>query len=123
MRALIAHTAADPAGPSSTLLITGGAGSGKSAVLARLVTLSDPDFLTAWAERVAEIPADLRPPVGAVDVAVLATRKYPHEVIAQIGVALDADPRTDRRQRRSGSRAWRRAADSSTPARRRAGRR
>jgi hypothetical protein len=72
-------------------LITGGAGSGKSAVLARLVTLSDPDFVAAWADRVAEIPDDLRPPVGGVDVAVLATGKYRHEVIGQIGAALEID--------------------------------
>jgi hypothetical protein len=91
MRALIAHTTPDPSAPSSTLVITGGAGSGKSAVLARLVTLSDPDFVAAWADRVAEIPDDLRPPVGVVDVAVLATGKYLHEVIGQIGAALEID--------------------------------
>lgn len=90
MRELITHAAPDPAAPSTTLLVTGGAGSGKSAVLARLVTLSDPDFVAAWADRVAEIPDSLRPPVGAVDVAVLATGKYPHEVITQIAAAIDA---------------------------------
>jgi hypothetical protein len=91
MRVLIAHVVPDSSTPSSTLLVTGGAGSGKSAVLARLVTLSDPDFVASWADRVAEIPDDLRPPAGSVDVAVLATRKYPHEVIGQINAALDTD--------------------------------
>jgi hypothetical protein len=88
IRHLIAATTPDPGARSSTVLVTGGAGSGKSAVLARLVTLSDPQFVTAWADRVAGIPPDLRPAVGAVDVAVLATGKYPHEVIDQISTAL-----------------------------------
>jgi hypothetical protein len=69
-------------------LVTGGAGSGKSAVLARLVTLADPDFVTAYPAQVADIPTDLRPGVGDVDVAVLASRKYPHEVLGQISEAI-----------------------------------
>ena len=69
-------------------LITGAAGCGKSAVLARLVTLSDPDFLAAYAEQVAGIPGDLRPKSEAVDVAVLATGKWPHEILGQIFEAL-----------------------------------
>ena len=44
MRRLIAAATSRTPG---VLLVTGGAGSGKSAVLARLVTLSDPDFRTA----------------------------------------------------------------------------
>jgi hypothetical protein len=71
-------------------LVTGGAGCGKSAVLARLVTLSDPAFLAAYPIQAADIPADLRPPVGAVDIAVLATGKYPHEVLGQVSAAIGA---------------------------------
>lgn len=92
VRELIAQTCPDPAAPSSVLLVSGCAGSGKSAVLARLVTLADPDFVAAWADRVAEIPDDLRPRLGAVDVAVLATGKYPHEVLSQIAEALEDAP-------------------------------
>ena len=61
----------------------------KSAALALLVTLSDPDFLARYAAGVAHVPADLRPRPGAVDVAVLATGKLPHEVLVQICDALD----------------------------------
>jgi hypothetical protein len=71
-----------------TTLITGGAGCGKSAVLARLVTLSDPDFLRAYAAEVAAIPPELRPEPRAVDVAVLASRKWPHEILGQLFVDL-----------------------------------
>jgi WD40 repeat protein len=59
------------------LVVTGAAGSGKSALLARLVTLSDPLFATVsrFAEVVQAIPVPLRPVVGGVDAAVLARGK------------------------------------------------
>jgi WD40 repeat protein len=84
MRELIRTAAGKP----GTTLITGVAGCGKSAVLARLVTLSDPDFLSAYAEQVAPIPPDLRPEPEAVDVAIVATRKWPHEILGQLFGAL-----------------------------------
>ena len=84
MRELIRTTTGEP----GTTLITGVAGCGKSAVLARLVTLSDPDFLSAYADQVAPIPPDLRPEPEAVDVAVLATGKWPHEILGQLFDAL-----------------------------------
>jgi hypothetical protein len=89
MRELIRITAAEP----GTTLITGAAGCGKSAVLARLVTLSDPEFLTEYARQVDLIPTDLRPRAEAVDVAVLATGKWPHEILGQLFEAL-AVPRS-----------------------------
>ena len=91
MRELIATVSAPGDTTPRVTLITGRAGSGKSAVLARLVTLSDPEFLRTYARQVADIPADLRPEVGAVDVAVLAIGKYPHEVLGQISDAIGAD--------------------------------
>jgi hypothetical protein len=84
MRELIRTTAAGP----GTTLVTGAAGSGKSAVLARLVTLSDPDFLAVYAERLNAVPPDLRPEPEAVDVAILATGKGPHEILGQLFEAL-----------------------------------
>ena len=84
MRELIRTAANEP----GTTLITGVAGCGKSAVLARLVTLSDPDFLSAYADQVAPIPPDLRPDPEAVDVAVVATGKWPHEILGQLFDAL-----------------------------------
>jgi hypothetical protein len=75
-------------GPAGAVVVTGSAGCGKSAALARLVTLADPAFCDQHRDRVAAIPAELRPPIGAVDVAVLATGKLPHEALAQICAAL-----------------------------------
>jgi hypothetical protein len=49
---------------TAPVLVTGAAGTGKSAVLARLVTLSDPGFCARYAELVDAIPTDLRPRPG-----------------------------------------------------------
>ncbi|MEU1259613.1 AAA family ATPase [Streptomyces chartreusis] len=64
-------------GGEGVLIVTGAAGSGKSALLARLVTLSDPVFVTIprFVQVVQAIPAPLRPAVGGVDAAVLARGK------------------------------------------------
>jgi hypothetical protein len=84
MRRLIQATTGD----AYPVLVTGAAGSGKSAVLARLVTLSDPGFCARYPDVVERIPVDLRPEPGAVDVAVLATGKVPHEMWGQIYEAV-----------------------------------
>ncbi|MEU6323679.1 AAA family ATPase [Streptomyces sp. NPDC047009] len=60
---------------AGVLVVTGAAGSGKSALLARLVTLSDPLFVARFADMVDAVPAPLRPRRGAVDAAVLARGK------------------------------------------------
>lgn len=73
-------------GQAGSLVVTGRAGSGKSAVLARLVTCSDPTFRAEYGNRVMvvqPVPAE-----GAVDIAVLATGKGPEQIAAQIGGAL-----------------------------------
>jgi hypothetical protein len=88
MRRLITAATGDP----GVLLVTGGAGSGKSAVLARLVTLSDPTFRTRYAEEVARIPTGLAPPENAVNVAVLATGKNAPEILTQVCRATGALP-------------------------------
>ncbi|ANN15684.1 hypothetical protein SD37_08450 [Amycolatopsis orientalis] len=80
MRALIAAATGEP----GTTVITGAAGSGKSAALARLVTLSDPEFRRAHAAELAVVQDDLMPPSGAVDVAVVATGKLDTEVLDHI---------------------------------------
>ena len=98
MRELIATARGDRDADSRVTLVTGGAGCGKSAVLARLVTLSDPDFAAAYPGEVEAVPADLKPKVktmlggtgGGVDAAVVATGKYAHEVIGQLSDALGA---------------------------------
>lgn len=87
MQRLIAFT-------RGVLLVTGGAGSGKSAALSRLVTLSDATFRTEYAAQVAAVDADLLPQEGAVDVAVLATGKNALEILTQICQAVGATPAT-----------------------------
>jgi Caspase domain len=72
-------------------VVTGGAGSGKSAVLARLVTMSDPtwrnEVLTGTRSATVD-PATL-PPEGVVSVAVHARHKLLAEVAAQcVGLGL-----------------------------------
>lgn len=74
---------------AGTLVVSGPAGSGKSAALARLVTLSDPAFVARYREQIADIPSDLRPASGSVDAAVLATGKTADEIIRQLCQALD----------------------------------
>ncbi len=76
------------AGPSGALVVSGRAGSGKSAVLARLVTCSDSLFREAQGELLARTQPV--PPEGAVDIAVLATGKTPHQIATQIAGALGA---------------------------------
>jgi hypothetical protein len=86
MKRLIAATTGAP----GTVLVTGGAGSGKSAVLARLVTLTDPGFRSHYAEEVALVPAELLPEAEAVDIAVLATGKSATQIMTQICQAAGA---------------------------------
>ncbi len=76
-------------GPAATLVVTGRAGCGKSASLARLVTCSDPDFRTDHADALAV--AKPVPPQDAVDVAILATGKTSEQVAQQLGRALRVD--------------------------------
>ncbi|MEV7374490.1 AAA family ATPase [Streptomyces sp. NPDC090301] len=78
---------------SGVMVVTGAAGSGKSALLARLVTLTDSVFLAQpdlaqVAEAVAE---EERPPVGSVDAAVLARNKTSLALVEDLLCALGAD--------------------------------
>ncbi|MFD6826287.1 AAA family ATPase [Streptomyces sp. NPDC060085] len=68
------------------LIVTGQAGSGKSALLARLVTLSDPRFCenSTYCSYLGTIPDALRASVGAVDAAVLARNTDPQELTAAL---------------------------------------
>ncbi|MFI1075965.1 AAA family ATPase [Streptomyces puniciscabiei] len=78
---------------AGVLVVTGAAGSGKSALLARLVTLSDPLFVThsRFSDIVATIPARLRPGTGAVEAAVLARGKSSLALIEDLLTAIGAD--------------------------------
>ena len=76
-------------GARTSLVVMGRAGSGKSAVLARLVTCSDPVFRSEHGALLARVQPV--PPVDAVDVAVLATGKGPEQIAAQVGRALGVE--------------------------------
>ncbi|MGX1471212.1 UNVERIFIED_CONTAM: hypothetical protein RKD50_000020 [Streptomyces canus] len=88
--ALVARMNAFLAGSDSTLIVTGQAGSGKSALLARLVTLSDPRFCNdpTYRPYLQEIPEELRVTTGAIDAAVLARNTDPQELHAALYQAL-----------------------------------
>ena len=84
---LVAWLSAAPAPADNVRVVTGGPGSGKSAVLARLVTVSDPRYRAGLpAPLVAGDPlAGLAP--GAIDVAVHARTASPGEVVSALGAA------------------------------------
>ncbi|MEW1912358.1 ATP-binding protein [Kitasatospora sp. NPDC085895] len=83
-----------PQGHSPSMIITGTAGSGKSAIIARAVTLSDsgfranPDFTQA----VEDSPTETVPPVGSIDIAVLARQRTAEDVTAALLDALGCPP-------------------------------
>ncbi|MFE4612331.1 hypothetical protein ACFRK5_28955 [Streptomyces niveus] len=80
-------------GPPGVLIVTGTAASGKSAVLARTVTLSDPTFRASprYADAVSKAPADTVPDEGSVHVAVSARNRGPLSLIEAIGSRLGCE--------------------------------
>lgn len=85
LRDLIGAARGDP----GAYLVTGAAGSGKSAALSRLVTWSDPRFRSQHAEHFNAILEELRPQPGDVDVAVHAQGKTPHEILDRLCSAFE----------------------------------
>jgi WD40 repeat protein len=71
-------------------VVTGGPGSGKSALLARIALLSDAEYRATLAIDRAD-PKTL-PAVGAVDIAVHARGKAVADVTAEVADALDTEP-------------------------------
>ena len=91
---LVAWLTAPPSAVDNVRVVTGGPGSGKSAVLARLVTLSDPRYR---ARLPAPLPvddpvADLPP--GAIDVAVHARASPTPKIVTAVAEASGA-PQAD----------------------------
>jgi hypothetical protein len=72
----------------SILCVTGRPGTGKSAVLARLVTLSDPMY-RQYVPLGREGSADSIPPAGLIDAAVHCLGKTASEVVGEISTLLD----------------------------------
>ena len=77
----------DPAADRAPRVITGGPGSGKSAVLARLVTLSDPATRRTALPATAAASPNTIPPAGLVNVAVHAKNKTLTDVLAALTAA------------------------------------
>lgn len=82
---------------TGSLIVTGVAGSGKSALLARAVTLTDQKFLAD--DRFAEAVAAIRrsapetiPPCGSVHAAVLARNQNTTSILRSIARAVGAEP-------------------------------
>ncbi|MFF8940653.1 helix-turn-helix domain-containing protein [Streptomyces paradoxus] len=72
IRKLVAWMAEPSPSPQSGLVVTGNPGSGKSAILGRLVTLSDAEYRRRCPKAVENAAPGTVPPVGTVDVAVHA---------------------------------------------------
>jgi WD40 repeat protein len=75
-------------GPQKTTIVTGGAGSGKSAALRRLVAFSDASFRATHEQTVRGARPGVLPEVGAVDIAAVATGRTSLDLIDQLGRAL-----------------------------------
>ncbi|TMR20750.1 WD40 repeat domain-containing protein [Nonomuraea turkmeniaca] len=90
LRELTGWLAAAPGADHRARLVVGDPGSGKSAVLGRIVTLSDPALRPAVPLQVlAEAPPGTLPPVGCVRAAVNAQGKTPAQVATEIAAALE----------------------------------
>jgi len=76
------------ADPRARVLI-GGLGSGKSAVLARLVTLSDPQYRRLRGFPAENVDESIMPPDGAIDIAVHARGKSLDQLVHMIADAAD----------------------------------
>jgi len=81
---------AAPAADTQLRVLTGDPGSGKSAVLGRLVTLADPSL----APKPPGPPADPSsiPPTGSITAALLARGKTTDELIAELATGLEVPP-------------------------------
>ena len=84
--------APDPA--DNIQVVTGGPGSGKSAVLARLVTMSDPRYRASLPEPLAAADPVAGLPTGLIDVAVHARTALTSEVLSALAAAAGA-PQAD----------------------------
>jgi AAA ATPase domain len=76
------------------LLVTGAAGTGKSALIARAVTLADPGFRAdpRYAAALAASPRRTLPPPNAIHAAVLARNKPTDRIAAELLTALGTPP-------------------------------
>ncbi|MFI0241839.1 hypothetical protein [Streptomyces sp. NPDC016845] len=79
--------------PRGAMIVTGGAGTGKSALLGRMVTLSDPLFRGEERYKTAlDGPPETIPPPGAVSAAISARNHTALTALRQLGEALGCAP-------------------------------
>ena len=81
---------------SGLLIVTGAAGTGKSAIIAHAVTLSDPTLRTdpRVSAAAAAAPGGTLPPPGSIDAAVLARQKDTIGIATDLLTALGQNPAT-----------------------------
>ena len=91
---LVAWLTAAPDPADNVRVVTGGPGSGKSAVLARLVTMSDPRYRAGMPGPLAADDPVAGLPPGAIDVAVHARAAPTDEVLSALAAAAGA-PQAD----------------------------
>ena len=91
---LVAWLTAAPDPADNVRVVTGGPGSGKSAVLARLVTMSDPRYRAGMPGPLAADDPVAGLPAGVIDVAVHARTAPTGEVLSALAAAAGA-PRAD----------------------------
>lgn len=84
---LMAGLVAAASGPVTATIVTGGAGSGKSAALRRLAAFSDPGFRAAQDRAVREVPPGELPSPGQVDIAAVATGRSSLDLVDQLSRA------------------------------------
>ena len=75
------------------LIITGSPGSGKSALLSRVIALSDP-ALRARVDELAQLPPATVPPEGSIDAVLWCRNKIFDQVVQDLARRLDVNART-----------------------------
>ena len=88
LRELAGWLAAAPDGQPAIRVVTGAPGSGKSAVLGRLVLLADPDRRQAALKADAALDPASLPPEGSIEASVHARGRTPLEVVGAIAAAV-----------------------------------
>lgn len=80
---------------TGVFVVTGPPGSGKSAILGRMVVLADPESREEVTSRYPELilETETTPPLHGIDVAVYAREKTIDAVVAELGVGLGLEPR------------------------------
>ena len=89
LRELVSWLKDPPDAHTRARVVTGGMGSGKSAVLARLVTLSDPQYRLHYHFPAGSTDESAMPPDGAIDIAVRASGKTLEQLVGVIADAAD----------------------------------